>query len=356
MTEETPFKDQFTRELIVQRRNPPDLPIPRPEQDKIFKVATEFANNLARLHGIKPFDRKIWVTRKYSGRGWLDILAIMEQTLRLGQMTLMEKRKIRKRQEKPSVGFLIDISGSIYHQGLVRALIFLATMFVEFFGRGFARDFCAATIGSGWPFYIANSTYEDAKRWIVGLKCDEGGTDMISAINKLEQVGFFSRRNVKYVFLLTDGYPEIYAEKGLHIPPNGAFTEPLDEIATKDAITQLVWYMQHRWVQDPTIEYFWIQLSEHGPSMPYFIATCGYRPEESDACPPMTKRDYDSIFGNAPSRPSYAYYPLGEFLWKAWKRGDAFYTDLNNLLNGTGFHKMLDYFLHKFQRRMGSIQ
>jgi hypothetical protein len=335
------FSDPITSSLISSEEGEYQLDIK--EQQKYFDHSISFADNLQQLHGIKPFNKKKRVIHKYTGRGALNILATMEASMALGHYQLMESRKVRMNPERPHIAILQDTSASIGNQGLTRIVILLGAMFVEFFGRGFAQDISVVSVGSAPARAFLNTSYEDAKRFIIGEHYRDPDNDFSLAIGELEQGGFFDKPNTQYVVVITDGVPEVH-EKGAY-----SWTEEGWELTLRDT-ERLIYYIQERWTGNPKVEYFWVQVGEYANVLD-FCQTFGGLPPKEQLVPPFSESEYSEAIKLSANKKE-AWTKWSKFFLEMYRKGDVFYASINDWKTGKGFHSMIEYFLQKFQKRL----
>jgi hypothetical protein len=224
----------------------------------------------------------------------------------------------------------------------------LAASFIEFFGRDFAQDLSLVTIESAPARVLVNTTYEEAKRFVIGERYGEKNNDFSLAFSELEQAGFFDKSNFQYVFVITDGIPEVHEQGYL----GGAWSGE-DWKLTKTDTERIIYYLRERWTRNPQVEYFWVQVDPPNTLLEFCVNQMYYIPPKEEALETYKEDFYNSICAGKRSGSLDDAFPMwGKFLWEASRNGDMFYTSIADCLSGIGFHKMMDYFLHKFQRRL----
>lgn len=354
-TQTSEFTDEMATNLVEMSRMQYSL---TDMECQLFRdTSKSFANNLMELHNIKPFDAKSWIERPFSGRGMLCIPSTITETLLNGRYTLIEKRKKMKNPDKPSVALLIDTSWSMSKRLVNKSAILLGATFIEFFGQNFARDFTISTIGTS-PYYQAqNIDYLDAKEMIITRSFNDLGTNFLPSFNYLESSGFYETKGTKYIFIITDGVPETWTSEGLHYSEGAPINGTLDINATQYDLKKIIEYIENRWERDDRIEYFWIQLGDEDYLNTFikFAIRYGYTPPREQAIEKCGESEYEeslNFHSNLGSRIEREYQDWAKFLWERWILGNTFYTTPKELSNGSGFHKMIDYFLDKFRRRI----
>lgn len=347
------FTDETTRAMVTPGAWN-EYGLSYADQVKFYEYAHDFADNLSRLHGLKPLDRKVWRKHKFTGMGELDVFSMLEEWIRTGGTPLMERRRVRLNPDRPSVGLALDISASMTHTRVVRAGMLLATTFIELFGRGFALDFTLGTIGTSPIFFKPNIEFEAAKRWVLARSFNQLGTEFTWAINAFERSGFFERRNTKFLFIITDGHPEYYAAKGIEFNPGFTPNEPQDEEETRNGIEQMIYAMRERWGGDRRISYFWLQLGGLD-SMLDWVSSEGYLPPREE-CKKYSDAEYNEAQQNVGSSStpnlSNIYVRYAKFMWEQHIAQNVCYMSLKKMLTGEAFHDMMDYLVAKFNRTL----
>lgn len=349
------INDAFILDLIRQNDGnetelPPDV------QDLFLQACGDFADQLRRMHGMKPLDRKKRRNFAYTGRGVLDMNAIFERTLNLGIKSLAESRKVRVNPERPHIALILDVSLSMTSRCIKRAAMMLALGFIELFGQNFAQSFGYGEVSSKPCLFIDNMDNTECKNKIVKGKY-WSGTEFVPTFNLMEESGFFGKRGTKYIFVITDGAPEVYhgaIRFNVPITQSGA---TMNGNALGEECKDLGEYLGNRWVKGNTIEYFWIQISTE-KNMLDFVSQFDYlAPHEevsflNDQQYNEYVRDHPSKISNYYARFKQQYEPWARFMLAEWQNGNMFYMNINDMLEKDGIHEMMDYFMIKFNKRL----
>jgi hypothetical protein len=289
-------------------------------QRRTREAIRPLSQRLAAMHDLQPLDRKKGKRFEYQGRGGLSISDILNQTLIQGAFSLQERRRVRVNKQKPKVALLFDISSSMYNTKVHVYAQILALIFIEIFGQDFAREFYFAPIGD--PFNaLANGKYPDVKDFILNVDF-ESGTPFRPAIEFLRNRGFYNGSDLKFVFLLTDGRPEITDWSG-----------NTDVIRSAEEANLVIKTMKNEWVKSNNIEYFWIQFAplEYVPAN----RSCRHIP------------NLQTLFEKYRGTWLEEFYI---FLLQEEKKKNILYLLPNQLQDGSGFHLIMEYFRIKFSR------
>jgi hypothetical protein len=354
------FDDPLMRELITDGNDGLDH-IPENQQEGFFEASKSFAMQLQQLHDLKPFDKKRWKKRAYRG-GLFDVDDIIDMTLLTGVKTLRERKKMRVNPDKPRVCLLVDVSSSMDTSSVKRATILLGIAFIELFGENFAESVSYGTIGGSVCRYFSKDECKTIQREILKTRFNTD-THFSPVLQEMETQGFYDTRITKYIFLITDGTPEIHGSN-ITVSASGGLPPHIPAQTLKDMETTID-YITNRWKNDDRVEYFWIQLGTNVDFLKWVISM-GYCPSNSTECPWMTKDQWNMFIND----PLYSYYlnqsninaqNLGtiRYAWHLWSkfcleqyaRGDMFYMTVNDMKNN-GIHTMMDYFKVKFLRKI----
>lgn len=334
--------------------------IPEAHQKNFVMRSREFAQNLQRLHGIKPPNRKVFKHFKYSG-GDLNIDEIMNFAINQGEpLSLRESRRVRVNPQRPRVAFLFDISASMSHSRVTRASYLLGISIAEFLGNGFASEFSLATIGDENTITMLRQKNPDSViNFLIDTPLDVGGTSFIPPITKIEESGFYGGSDYKYVFVITDGYPELYNSGGktIHFSKEDLSAYEFNQEETDKDSLFIIDYVSNRWNKNPKVEYFWMQLGNWDNVYEFIVYGLGFLPKKEDIIKGYDV-NYDTYLkhmkGNIPDyehmEKHSGYVRLGEFFTKEYKEGNFMYLTNRSIIDGTGFHEMIEYFISKFKK------
>jgi hypothetical protein len=317
--------DSFTRSILYKDF---EYGFTSEQQRDFERASISFADHLMRLHGLKPPDRKVWRANQYTGRGMLSILDILLETIKRGHWVLMEKIRVRKNPDRPRVGLLQDVSGSIAETGIKRGVVLLALSLLELFGRGFAKDFVISTIGNGGtrePVEYLRCQPKEAKRFLLSKNYDNIDNSNMPSFLALENNRFYEGPNTKLLFVITDGLTQI----SLKTRTSG-WGYPWDWPAVHKDVEQTVRYIEQNIESRKNVIFFWIQVGT-ATDFNAFIKETGYDPNTD--------------------RSSGEYSILGKSFYKLFKSRKFFYTSIDDLMAGTSFHKLIEYLFERFQTK-----
>lgn len=331
------FLDRATAEMIRVHDRSPDHHLMESEKPLFSEASKSLANKLRELHGIKPKEAKQWVVKKFSGRGSLDVLSILDESLSQGKLTMMERRKMRTRAIKPNVSFWVDISGSIGHKNIMCAVKLLSLTLIELFGRDFADNFNMCGIGKrGYGLkevmFMDHLKFDDAKRWLLDVVHEDFATLFCPYFEVLEKHNFYAGANTKYIFILTDGFSECIEEPSIG-------KQDLQNFPKK---------IRQMWDSKPNVLYFFLQISDHG-NMLEFLCYCGFKPpweEVHKHIRDITEPEYNRV---STARMSIDYQELAKFYWAKYKMRQFIYISVHDLVVGKGFHTLTDYLVTRFK-------